>query len=375
MRLSIKTISILVLMSAACSCSKDNTVTSSGNEIIFGLASGISVEETTKGAVFSETLPDGSSFGVFGYCLAQTAPDNATLNNSSGPIQWEQKRSLSTPHLFYGQEVTYSGGLCSYQPVKEWYEPSDYRYSFFAYYPYGNFETLTSSTDFAEPRIKFSMPFDTAIADTASVLSLEDVPDAMVAMNIDAVKGAGKAELEFYHILTGLRFTVNNYNAAEDADGNMVAGHDVTIHSIKLRGEFYKSVIIDFYSGMEYTDDVFYGTYDILGDDEADIVIPGLTSVTNIGGKTILLVSNQSNTGLENGFLGDIDLLIDYSFIEIDGETRRHQRIARPENFQPSEGTIYTAQLNFIGDAFVLNFIVDNDSQWEDGGDSDIIFS
>ena len=126
---------------------------------------------------------------------------------------------------------------------------------------------------------------------------------------------------------------------------------------------------------MEYTDDVFYGTYDILGEDEADIVIPGLTSVTNIGGKTILLVSNQSNTGLENGFLGDIDLLIDYSFIEIDGETRRHQRIARPENFQPSEGTIYTAQLNFIGDAFVLNFIVDNDSQWEDGGDSDIIFS
>ena len=40
----------------------------------------------------------------------------------------------------------------------------------------------------------------------------------------------------------------------------------------------------------------------------------------------------------------------------------------------PAGGTIYTAQLNFIGDSFVLNFIIDNNTQWEDGGDSDITF-
>ncbi len=27
----------------------------------------------------------------------------------------------------------------------------------------------------------------------------------------------------------------------------------------------------------------------------------------------------------------------------------------------------YTAQLNFVGDTFVLQFVVDNSEQWEDG--------
>ena len=30
--------------------------------------------------------------------------------------------------------------------------------------------------------------------------------------------------------------------------------------------------------------------------------------------------------------------------------------------------------MNFIGDAFVLNFVVDNNQMWEEGGDSDIKF-
>ena len=37
-------------------------------------------------------------------------------------------------------------------------------------------------------------------------------------------------------------------------------------------------------------------------------------------------------------------------------------------------GTIYTIEANFIGDAFILNFIVGNNQVWEDGGDSGIQF-
>ena len=37
-------------------------------------------------------------------------------------------------------------------------------------------------------------------------------------------------------------------------------------------------------------------------------------------------------------------------------------------------GTIYTVELNFIGDAFVISFVVDNNQIWEDGGDSDLEF-
>ena len=38
-----------------------------------------------------------------------------------------------------------------------------------------------------------------------------------------------------------------------------------------------------------------------------------------------------------------------------------------PEHISPRPGIKYTAQLNFVGDAFVLEFVVDNQGQWEDG--------
>ena len=38
----------------------------------------------------------------------------------------------------------------------------------------------------------------------------------------------------------------------------------------------------------------------------------------------------------------------------------------------PRAGTKYTAQLNFVGETFVINFVAAEDEFWEDGGDSDI---
>lgn len=358
-----RNIYIGIALSLLCaSCNKEEVSFSpelSGQAIEFGRPA-ISVE--TKGGPVNE-LPDGSSFGVLGYCLAQTRPDDPTPNLASGKLNWDTKKALCPPEVFYKKEVTCSGNTCSYEELKEWYVPVDYKYSFFAYYPYDNAFNVTTGKDYlGAPKVKFSMPFESN--DENTVLDDNQVPDAMVAQEIDVMRNTGTVQLHFLHILTGLNFQVNNYNAKEDG----TPGEKVTIHSLKLGGTFYKSIEINFDSGYDFPDETFSGTYNIV---EGDIEVPALTSKTKIGDKTLLLVSNLKKTTGNGAYLGNLTLTIEYSF---GTSIRKTQTFTRPENFLPAGGTIYTAQLNFIGDAFVLNFIVDNDQKWEDGGDSNITF-
>lgn len=366
----------LMTTSALASCDKAGLSAGNSDMIKFGANTVIINGDTKSGPITDGTLPDGTSFGVMGYCLSQAGPDNPTLNNTSGNIPWQQKKTLCTPTIFYDNEVTYIDGTFMYSPMKTWYEQPDFLYSFFAYYPKENFTVLSALDDFGAPSVKFSIPFDgTTANDTTKVLDYDKVPDAMAAQEIDITKGSGIVTLNFMHLMSGLNFQVNNYNAAEDENGNLAAGKPVTIHSLKLRGKFYKSVNIYFDNRYDYPDEVFYGTYELLGDsDDDDVTVEALTSYERIGDKTLLLVSNLNKTGIEDGYLGDLKLVIEYTFGEPGNTGRKIQYISRPDNFQPSGGTIYTAQLNFIGDAFVLNFIVDNDSRWEDGGDSEITF-
>ena len=271
-----------------------------------------------------------------------------------------------------------------------------YQYSFFAYYPYNDaaldnddyFTIITNENTLGAPKVKFSIPEiskgvtrtvqyivskDTGTGSVTTeqrefnVLDDSKVPDAMVAQSIDVTKAGGTVPLNFLHMLTGLNFQVNNYNAKEDETGAQVPGDPVVIHSLVLAGKFYRSIEINFDSNYGYPDETFDGAYMIV-DDEANISVGGLESVSQIGGKTLLLVSNLGDS---EGYIGDLTLEITYSF---GSSQRKTQSFSRPENFMPAGGTIYTAQLNFIGDSFVLNFIIDNNTQWEDGGDSDITF-
>lgn len=362
---SIFVLSVLLLAMSACNEDEiGGQPVLSGEAIEFGAPS-IHVEADTRGPV--DQLPEGSSFGVLGYCLAQTAPDNATLNPASGSQVWSNKKQLCYPEVFYKKKVTYSGGSCSYEPLKKWYEPTNYNYSFFAYYPYeGAFTVTTEAQELGAPKVKFSIPFDST--EEATALEADDVPDAMVAQEIDVVRNTGQVQLNFLHILTGLNFQVNNYNAKENGD----PGETVTIHSLKLYGTFYKSIEINFDSGYNFPNETFSGTYTIVPEG-SDIKVPGLTSVSEIGNKTILMVSNLSQTTGTSAYLGDLKLGIEYSFNGKEHYTP-DEPFTRPDNFLPAGGTIYTAQLNFIGNSFVLNFVVDNNQQWEDGGDSDITF-
>ena len=354
-----------LMLMAGVACNEEEVTPGAGDGVIrFGVP-GMEVETEARSGPLSE-LEEGTSFGVLGYCVPQTAPNDAILDMSRGGVAWDLKKTLCAPSLFYKQKVTYTGGACAYDPLKEWYDQTDFLYSFFAYYPYDDYFTVTTTENaLGAPSVKFSIPVTSTDVD----YSLPDVQDAMVAQEIDVQKGAGVVTLDFYHILTGLNFQVNNYNVTTDENGLEVPGKSVTIHSLKLKGTFYKSIVINFDKGYDYPDETYSGTYTIVPEG-SDIEVEGLASVEKIGGKTLLLVSNLNKTGKDDGYLGQLKLEIKYTF----GETTTTKIFGRPENFLPAGGTIYTAQLNFIGDSFVLNFIVDNDSKWEDGSDTDITF-
>lgn len=356
-------LTVLLLTLSACNKEMINEQPElSGQYITFGMP-GIGVETGTRAPV--DQFPDGSSFGVLGYCLAQYSPTNTVLNPASGSQTWNNKKQFCRPEVFYNQKIIYDKGVCTYSPLKNWYASTDYNYSFFAYYPYGEgkgFTLNTGATNLGAPKVKFSIPFSGTNVDTP--LDETQVPDAMIAQEIDVARNTGQVQLNFLHILTGLNFQINNYNATESG----TPGKSVTVHSLKLQGTFYKSIEINFDSGYTFPDETFSGTYTIL---DKDVTIGGLESVSSIGNKTLLLVSNLTQTGVEDGYLGDVELVIEYTFG--DG-IRTFKTFTRPENFLPAGGTIYTAQLNFIGDSFVLNFVVDNNQEWETGSDSNITF-
>lgn len=361
-------IPVLAFALAMTACSKDDLQIEKSEDFIeFGIT-GAELEGSSRGSTPVDVLPERSSFGVFGYCLAQKAPDDTTKVEASGALPWENKKNLIKPTLFYQKEVTYSANGCSYTDPKPWYKPADYQYAFFAYYPFdpaSGFSMISNENTFGAPSIKFTMPVGDAAVTEEYDLDQHEIPDAMVAQEIDVTRGSGIVPLQFYHILAGLNFQINNYNKDPEDLGT---GIELIVHSVKLKGTFYKSIVINFDKGYDYpSDETYQGTYSLV---TSDLSVPAGTSVSEIGDRTLLLVSNISQTGVENGYFGNIEVEISYTF----GDKTDTKSFSRPENFMPAGGTIYTAQLNFIGNAFVLNFIVDNDYQWEDGGDSDITF-
>ncbi|CVI65776.1 MULTISPECIES: fimbrillin family protein [unclassified Alistipes] len=363
--MKIKTIFLLSLTVATLSCEKSEYTAPavlSGESIRFGIpdvSSGGGLSSRAAGGPLDE-FPEGGSFGVLGYCLAQKG-DNTGLDPNTGTDSWEAKAPRSTPHLFYKTEVEYNGSACYYTGMQQrWYEPRDYLYSFFAYYPYeGGYFAVTPETaeGMGAPTLTFSMPFEGGEVETPR--TMEEIPDAMVAAAMDATRGDGHVNLRFYHMLVGLNFKANNYNET----------HGVVIHGLRLAGTFHRSVKIDIDKGQSYPEETFRGTFAFLdGSDETDDVkVLAHQSADRLGDKVLMLVSNPT----ANPYLGDIEIYLDYTFM---GEVHTNRYIGSVADFFPQAGTIYTVELNFIGDAFVLNFVVDNNQVWEDGGDSDLDF-
>lgn len=278
------------------------------------------------------------------------------------------------------------GDYATYDNPKRWYTDGlnadlgnielvntrDYRYTFFAYYPFdGGFNIIPADAATAgTPVITYSMPYD---GNVGVVLDFDTLtPDPMLAVTYNVQRDRRMVDFNFFHITTALGFQVNNYSqVGETAENEDDKGVDLTIYSIKLTGTFFRSVTADMSeSAVNITydaNDTYQATF-VLFESEAGKVIPWQQDGNNRAismepEKYVRLLAGNS----ENGVFGpsnDVEVVVGYKL----GENKPTQKTElRPGSFVPSPGTRYTAQLNWVNDAFVLIMQPDNGDLWEDG--------
>ena len=349
---------------------------------------------TESRSTTKDALTPGDAFGVLGYCVPYLQR-TTTPDYNSGKSEWSIKKILCYPDVFDKQPVKVTSNGCQYDfneegqtststnyHPKSWYkagtnpegesnsnipEADDYKYTFIGYYPYANYFDITyksqyeDGTDYGAPVLTFTMP-----QTDGDNLNHNDTPDAMLAVLYDRTKNDGNVNFNFSHMLTALGFEVNNYS--ED--------RDLIIHSVKLSGSFYKKITVNFTESpatITFPADRYTGTYTLLNEDlplehpeEGEIA----KSSGLLGGEHLLLISGE-----EDKYFGEnVIVTIEYTF---GNESKKTYSASRPGTFTPQPGVKYTAQLNFVGDTFILQFVVDNNETWEDGGsdnDDDILF-
>lgn len=376
-----------VLMAACSNELPDSPQTDDSTYINFGVPTTTVVdsratetlpEGVTQGSTLLNGIVPNTSFGVLGCCLAYQ-PGTQDFDYVSGPSPWSVKRPNANLDVFKEQKVDYDGTNCKYtytdNAPRKWYSTVDgipesdidlCQYTFFSYYPYKSFEVLTrkyqlkggTTVDIPAPIFKYSMPFTNQ--DTIKVLEQKDVKDVMLDAVYNAKKGS-KVQFDFTHMLTALSFTVNNYSD----------NTSLTVYKIELSGEFWKSITVDLtQASASYSfEDSYKGRF-VIYDSETGIEIPSNNANFKpaFADQYMLLISGQ-NTGL--GYLGKAKVSITYKFGK---EEKKTAWFTRPATFVPRPGTMYQAQLNFVGNAFVLQFVTANSDNWEDGSNSDLTF-
>ena len=381
-RLRISIVFVISLLGLS-ACQQDDVLShdyDAGDRILFSTPS--LVVETRGTGELKDALTAGDEFGVLGYCIPYQVGSSSKLDYNGAASPWSTKRNYCPPSVFYKQKVTVGSSGCTYNRdgdvgnnPKSWYRdglemdgtssnPSimnadEYQYSFFAYYPYDEYWSVDAPLGASEagaPKVTFTMP-QVGGADLSATLDQSLTPDAMLSVLYNRMKGDGNLKFNFSHVLTGLRFMLNNYSE-----------RDLIIYAIKLQGHFFKKVTVDFANtvvAFSFPTDRYIGTYTLYENpDGLRLVAPsegqaGTSSDDYLEEEYLMLISGEDSYFGEN-----VQVVIDYKFGDAE---RKSQPISRPGTFTPVPGVKYTAQLNFVGDAFVLQFIVDNNEQWEDG--------
>lgn len=386
-----KIIILVFLFAGVVSCKKDNSINiEDGKPIQFAVPK-MDVEARS---ITKDAFSPGDEFGVIGYCVPYTV-GTSNFNYNAGNNPWLLKKGNCSPDVFFKQKVVVGENGCTYDysntggnNPKYWYrngydtknspnasitDVTDYKYSFFAYYPYdGSFdiEAPTSETTKGAPIITFTMPQNGT--DLSTLLDYKNTPDAMMAVLYDQLQSQGLT-FNFSHVLTGLGFEVNNFS-----------DYKLIVHSVTLSGSFYKKVKIDFtndYMQYSFPEDRYTGTYTIF--DGSNMPEGGLVLEAPTDGQTVtsspspigpITDGSQRNefllliSGNQTSFGENITVNIDYTFGD---SPRKTVSKSRPGTFTPQPGVKYTAQLNFVGDAFILQFVENNSGDWEDGVGAD----
>lgn len=351
---------ILLLAAALGSCSKEPAEPFAPETYIgFGLPavsmSGPEISDMdTRGTIYN-AFPDGESFGVLGYLKSNDA--NAAAN-------WATKYLLLRPDVFDRRVVTYQDGACSYAGLEPWRDERSETanlYTFFAYYPSDAFTIESSNADGAgAPLLTYTMPF------SGNNLSLDShtAVDAMVAVKYDHTKVMGNVDFTFSHLMTAIRFKVNNYDGSTP----------LRINSISLAGNFYRSTTLDYTPVAQSnnlkrtTSGTYNGTYSVYNDSNNPFTVAAGTSLfvgEGEGSIILLLPGIDSGNSSVRGLGPDVSFSCEYIFMN---DFAQNGGGSLDYSFEP--GTLYTINLNFIGDSFTINITSDN---WENGSDNDII--
>lgn len=391
---------LLAMFTAACSSMDDeNKILPNeyGDDVIRFAAPVIdmSVSTTPTRATLMNTITPETTFGVLGYCVPyQLGENNQTPDYRAGISDWLTKKELAHADIMYKEPIFYDGEKCVYANhetdlslPKRWYTPTAehneptgrFLYTFIAYHPFkqtdGGFTvTPTDAITKGTPKLHYTMPYPSSNNLTAP-LDINAAQDVMWATVFDHSSTQGAVTLAFKHLLTGLRFQINNFNTKKA----------VTIHELAIEGRFYRVAEIDFKPAdptMSVTDDRYAGTFHFLQGKKVEIAanttqVIGANTPEDQGTAILLLpkFDAKAPSGTSSvPYLGsDKSIIITYSY---PGEPQKTKRI---ENFSlgriPAQGTCYTLNLNFIGSEILLMFTADSIEYWEAGSDNEIIIN
>lgn len=352
--------------------------------IVFGQAAatgGIDAQKqasTPSRSTLLNALPEGAQTRVYGYCVPLSVSLNA--DPASATLPWVQKANYSVPDVFPGSNtsegnitgttLTVNNGRLKYDGTpKPWLTGSNLdadaaNYTFISHYPASGAFTysrhaVAANSRTGAPRFTFTMPAAAYTDHTA-------IPDAMVAAKFNHQKSDGQVHFTYRHILTALRFQINNYSAEE-----------LTLTSIRLEGDFFNSADFTFNTGeivQTTAATTFHGNWDLSP-------TGGMTVASNSGrplgngtrGTSVMLLPDPAITpsaGNNTDCLGSNKKLhVAYSI----GTTQYTQELDVKLLFKPAGGTSYALNLNFVGNEFVIFF--QPTDLWENGSDNGIVIN
>ena len=389
---------------ASCSGDAPDAPDTDANIITFSRPLVISPDDDSRANLINSKLRDGESFGVMGYCIPMRVNNTAEFEPTSGSSVWEVKKSLITPDVLNRAELKVAGNGCFYTGTAGlWYtashknvdgkaDPSAFRYTFIAYYPYGGRFEVTSEkgNNLGAPSLKYTVVYGHPTDDphgngvgsdtTPAADRIERHPDAttdaMYAITTDHVRASGAVDLRFRHIMSGISVQLNNYSETED----------ITVNSVTLDGGFYSTATISFApSDPEITvgDEKYYGKFQFLETEGTGanrtvkpLTVPkqsALTAGANLdkpAGTVVLLLPNAN--GGRGKYLGeDKHITVNYTY--------KGQELNKVVYFDlgrvPQAGTNYRLNINFLGDQILLMLTANGIEYWQEGSDNDIIIN
>lgn len=327
-----------------------------------------------------------SEFRVWGYCVPNRVGTNED-DPASASADWDTKSGHVKPDVFNGMTVGYSNGNMTYLPSKEWLTHGsdvsasyEYKYGFIAV-ANDNGSGFTMNSGPGVPELSFTMPFQKT-DDYNTALDRKAVPDALLASRFDQTRRMGKVNLNFEHILTGIRFRAVNSS-----------GQLLTVRKVTLSGRFYRSgrfrfqttkmtrsvesLESDYYSG---TFTIFDGTQDI-PDNQSQIIGKDLSNDNDLGNVLLLLPNPNGVPPVGEDLdpavfsLGSNKVItIEYTLTDVSGNAVNYSGSTGKFSLRyvPQPNTLHTANLTFTGDRVIVLFEADNNTNWENGSDNNI---